>query len=69
MKTLALACAIAAVSLSACADKVTRKTTTYNQTSTGAPGAVAAPSTVIDDDGTTTTSSRTTRRVETVEKD
>lgn len=62
--TLVLLGAIALFGLNACSDTVTRRTTTYQQTSSSLPS--IAPGTVLDD-GTTT--SRTTRRVDTIERD
>jgi uncharacterized lipoprotein len=63
MKTVALMGAIAIVGLSACSDKVTRKTTRYQETSRSMPGTVVAPGAVLDDDETTTSKRTTTRRV------
>jgi len=63
-----LAVVLGLTGLNGCSDKVTRKTTTYQQTSSGLPAGTVAPGAVTEDDGTTTTS-KTTRRVEKIETD
>jgi hypothetical protein len=64
MKKLAVLSALVLFGLTGCADTVTRRTSSYQQTSSNVPAeTVVAPGSVLNDDGTATTT-KTTKRVE-----
>jgi len=66
-KVAAVVSALVLFGLTGCSDTVTRRTTSY-QTSSTSPGTVVVPGAVVSDDGTGTTT-RTTKRVERYDAD